>query len=111
VFATVGYLVHGFPREAKAARARAALLTGGYDDEVMMFSSQQVIDDIEKTRGDVSILAYMGAGLGHQRQHLECAKQGCAFLLRGPCSRGSRERVPCPPPAVRKSVRALSDPA
>ena len=82
VFAPVGYLVLGFPGEAEAAKARATLLTGGYDeDEVMMFSSQQVIDDIEKTRGDISILAYMGAELGHQNQHLQCAKQGCVFLV------------------------------
>jgi len=40
-----------------------------------------VISDIEKTRDDVSILAYLGAELGHQRQHLEYAKQGCAFLV------------------------------
>jgi hypothetical protein len=82
VFAPVGYLVIGFPGEAEAAQARAALLTGGYEqDEVMMFSSQQVIADIERTREDVSILAYMGAELGHQKQHLECARQGCAFLV------------------------------
>ena len=82
VFAPVGYLVLGFPGEAEAAKARAALLTGGYeDDEVMAFSSQDVIADIEKTRDDVSLLAYIGAELGHQKQHLECAKQGCAFLV------------------------------
>jgi hypothetical protein len=82
VFAPVGYLVLGFPGEAEAAKARAALLTGGYeDDEVIAFSSQEVIADIEKTRDDVSPLAYIGAELGHQKQHLECAKQGCAFLV------------------------------
>jgi hypothetical protein len=46
-----------------------------------MFSSQQVISDIENTRADISILAYMGAERGHQKQHLEYAKQGSVFLV------------------------------
>jgi hypothetical protein len=82
VFAPIGYLVIAFPGEAEAARAREALLTGGYEeDEALMFSSQQVIADIENTRADISILAYMGAERGHQKQHLEHAKQGAAFLV------------------------------
>jgi hypothetical protein len=82
VFAPVGYLVIAFPGEAEAAKAREALLTGGYEeDEVLRFSSQQVISDIENTRADISILAYMGAERGHQKQHLEQARQGAAFLV------------------------------
>ena len=82
VFAPVGYLVLAFPGEVEAAQAREALLTGGYEeDEAMMFSSQQVISDIENTRADISILAYMGAELGHQKQHLASAKQGAFFLV------------------------------
>jgi len=42
VFAPIGYLVIAFPGEAEAAKARAALLTGGYEeDEVMMFTSSR----------------------------------------------------------------------
>ena len=61
VFAPIGYLVIAFPGEAEATKAREALLTGGYEeDEALMFSSQQVISDIENTRADISMLAYMG---------------------------------------------------
>ena len=82
VFAPIGYLVIAFPGEAEAVQAREALLTGGYEeDEALMFSSQQVISDIENTRADISILAYMGAERGHQKQHLEYAKQGSVFLV------------------------------
>jgi hypothetical protein len=82
VFAPVGYVVLGFPGQTEAAKARQALLTGGYEeDEVMAFSSQQVISDIESTRGTISPLAYLGATVEHQEQHLACAKQGCAFLV------------------------------
>jgi hypothetical protein len=82
VFAPIGYLVIAFPGEAEATQAREALLTGGYeDDEALMFSSQQVISDIENTRADISILAYMGAERRHQKQHLEYAKRGSVFLV------------------------------
>ena len=82
VFAPVGYVVLAFPEPEEAGKAREALLTGGYeDDEIMFFTSQQVIEDIERHRDDVSILAYMGAELAHQRRHLEYAKQGYAFLV------------------------------
>jgi hypothetical protein len=81
VFAPVGYLVLAFQEEREAAEAREALLTGGYDDEeVMQFSSQQVISATENER-DVSILAYLGTELAHQREQLEYARQGCTFLV------------------------------
>ena len=69
VFAHIGCLVIAFPGEAEATKACEALLAGGYeDDEALMFSS-------------ISILAYMGAERGHQKQHLEYAKQGSVFLV------------------------------
>jgi hypothetical protein len=82
VFAPVGYLILAFQEDSDAAHAREALLTGGYDDdEILRFSGQQVIADIEGTRDDVSILAYLGAELAYQRQQLEYAKQRCTFLV------------------------------
>jgi hypothetical protein len=82
VFAPIGYVVIAFPSEAEAAKARQALLTGGYEDgEIMTFSGSQVVADIEKTRDNVSILAYLGAELDAQRQHLDYARQGCGFLV------------------------------
>ena len=82
VFAPVGYLVLAFQEEPEAAQARDALLTGGYDDEeVMQFSSQQVVSAIENSRDNISILAYLGTELAHQRQQLEYAKHGSTFLV------------------------------
>jgi hypothetical protein len=82
VFAPVGYLVLAFQEEHEAAQARDALLTGGYDDEeVMQFSSQQVISATESSRDNISILAYLGTELDHQREQLKYAKQGCTFLV------------------------------
>jgi len=82
VFAPVGYLVLAFQQEQEAAHAREALLMGGYDDdEIIEYSSQQVIADIEATRDKISILAYMGAELAYQREQLEYAKQGFTFLV------------------------------
>lgn len=82
VFAPVGYLVLAFQEEQEAAQAREALLTGGYDsDEIMQFSSQQVISAAEDTRENISILAYLGTELAHQRAQLEYARQGCTFLV------------------------------
>ncbi len=46
----------------------------------MTFSGQQV-DDIEKTGDHVSVLAYLGAELGHQKQHLEYARRGATSLV------------------------------
>jgi hypothetical protein len=82
VFAPVGYVVLAFQEEREAAQARQALLTGGYeDDEVMPFSSQQVISAAEDTRDNMSVLAYLGTELAHQRMQLEYARQGCTFLV------------------------------
>ena len=82
VFAPIGYVVIAFPGDAEAARARQALLTGGYDDgEIMTFSGPQVVADIEKNQDNVSILAYLGEELAAQRQHLDYARQGCGFLV------------------------------
>ena len=82
VFAPVGYLVLAFQGPEDAANARDALLTGGYDhEEVMQFSSQQVIADVESTRDNISILAHLGTELAHQREQLAYAKQGCTFLV------------------------------
>ena len=80
VFAPVGYLVLAFQEEREAAQAREALLTGGYDDDdIMQFSSQQVISSTENARDNISILAYLGTELAHQREQLEYARQGCTF--------------------------------
>jgi hypothetical protein len=82
VFAPVGYLVLAFQEEREAAHAREALLTGGYDDEeVMTFSSEQVISAFENTRDNISVLAYLGTELAHQREQFEYARQGCTFLV------------------------------
>lgn len=82
IFAPVGYLVLAFQEERDAAQTREALLTGGYDDaDLMQFSGRQVITDIEGTRDNVSVLAYLGTELAHQREQLEYAKQGCTFLV------------------------------
>jgi hypothetical protein len=82
VFAPVGYLVLAFQEERDAAHTREALITGGYDDdEVMQFSSQHVMAAMESTRDNISILAYLGTELAHQREQLEYAKQGCTFLV------------------------------
>jgi hypothetical protein len=94
VFAPIGYVVMAFPGEAEAAEAREALRTGGYDDdEILTFTGAQVVADIEKNRDDVSFLAYMGAELGAQRQHLDHAKRGCAFLVVYAPSEAETERV------------------
>jgi hypothetical protein len=82
VFAPVGYLVLAFREAREAAQVRESLLTGGYDDEeVMQFSSQQVISSTENARDNISILAYLGTELAHQREQLEYARQGCTFLV------------------------------
>ena len=82
VFAPVGYVIIAFPGDAEAAKARQALLTGGYeDDEIMTFTGQEVISDIENAQDKISVLAYMGAELDHQKVQLEAAKRGASFLV------------------------------
>jgi hypothetical protein len=82
VFAPVGYLVLAFQEEREAAQAREALLTGGYDDDdIMQFSSQQVISAAENSRENLSVLAYLGTELAHQKMQLDYARQGYTFLV------------------------------
>jgi hypothetical protein len=82
VFAPIGYVVIALPGEREARETLAALLTGGYDeDEVMVFTSEQVIKDIQRRRQDMSILAFFGDDPWIQDQHFQSAKQGAAFLV------------------------------
>jgi hypothetical protein len=72
VFAPVGYIIVAFPNDAEAAKAREALLTGGYaDDEVLAFSGHQVVADIDRRRNNTSILAFLGDDPWIQKQQLE----------------------------------------
>jgi hypothetical protein len=48
VFAPIGHVVLAFATDVDAARAREALLTGGYEaDEVLQFRGDEVIADAE----------------------------------------------------------------
>jgi hypothetical protein len=90
VFAPVGYVIIAFPGDAEAAKARQALLTGGYeDDEIMTFTGQEVISDIESTRDKVSVLAYMGGSWTTRR---------CSSRPRS----GARAFWSCTPPRNRR---------
>ena len=58
------------------------MLAGGYEpDEILWFSSEQVVADIENNRDQVSPLAHLGTELGYQEQQLKYAEQGYTFLV------------------------------
>lgn len=82
IFTPVGYLILAFREQTDATQARDALLTGGYEsDEIMWFSSEQVVADIENNRDNVSPLAHLGTELGYQEEQLKYAEQGYTFLV------------------------------
>ena len=84
VFTPIGHVVLAFATDTDAARAREALLTGGYEaDEVLQFRSDEVIADAEQTRDNLGLLARMGLNMEwpEVERDVQLAQQGAAFLV------------------------------
>ena len=84
VFSPIGHVVLAFATDTDAARAREALLTGGYEeDEVLHYRGDEVIADAEQTRDNLGVLARLGLSMewSEVERDVQLAQQGAAFLV------------------------------
>lgn len=81
-FKPVGNLVAVFDDPDSAARARADLTTGGYnEDELTLMRSVEFIQLLDKMREDENAIAVLGSEMRKTDQFREAADQGASFLI------------------------------
>jgi hypothetical protein len=82
VFSPTGHVVMAFVSDDRAARARKALLAGGFsEDDVTPFSSHEIIEECEESNEQVSNPVQIGQDVAKVAEYLALAKAGCGFLV------------------------------
>lgn len=82
VFNPEGYVVVAFGTAAAAERARADLLTGGYDAaDLLAYAADEVRAAYDGSLGKRGFLSHLGGEREAADRHRALAEDGCAFLV------------------------------
>lgn len=82
VFKPVGHVVVAFRTAADLQAAQNALRSDGFaDSEMVTYTPQEMIAQVEADLVDASPLAAIGQDLNLVKSHREMAEDGCSFLV------------------------------
>lgn len=82
VFKPVGHVVITLRTAGDLQRAEAALKEQGFDDsEIVRYTPQEMIDQVDAEVERASPLAAIGQDLNLIKAHRELAQEGCSFLV------------------------------
>jgi hypothetical protein len=82
VFSPTGHVVMVFDSEARAERARRALLENGFrEDDVVHYTNREVLAELEKSEEHSLDPLQIGQEVAKVDQYLAFAKEGSGFLV------------------------------
>ena len=83
VFSPTGHIVMAFPADNGATtKARKALLEGGFTaDDVIHYSSDEVMSEFEQSEEQSANPVQLGQDVAKVEEFLALAKEGCGFLV------------------------------
>ena len=82
VFKPVGHVIVAFPSRDESEYANTALLASGFgEDDIVSYTPEQMLAQVEHDLANASTLAGIGQELNLVKAHGELARQGSSFLV------------------------------